>query len=208
VLVDDHEVVRVGLKTLLSRATQLQIVGEAASVAEAITEVTRLKPDIVLLDIRLPDGSGIDAGREILALSPDIKVLFLTSHTDDDTVLAAVMAGAHGYVLKEIDSKGLIDSIEKVVSGESILDPGIIQKVLSWMKGQAVPGNFVKRDPLSPQEERVLALVAEGKTNKEIASELDLSDKTVKNYLSNIFSKLEISRRSQAAAFFAKRSSH
>jgi two-component system, NarL family, response regulator DevR len=156
----------------------------------------------------LPDGSGVEACREIIDVCPDSRVVFLTSYADDDSILAAVLAGAQGYVLKEIDSSALIGAIQAVSAGQSILDPIVAQKALTWIRGFE-SGRMAAMDtePLSPQEERVLALVAEGKTNKEIAAALRLSDKTVKNYLANMFQKLHITRRTQAAAFFIKRQS-
>ncbi|MGQ0667935.1 MAG: response regulator transcription factor [Nitrospiraceae bacterium] len=204
-LVDDHEVIRVGLRTVLNQQHGLKVAGEAATMADAIRQAQKLKPDLILMDIRLPDGSGIDACREILTAQPDTRVIFLTSYSDDDSVLAAVLAGAHGYVLKEINSAGLIDAVHKVANGQSILDPTVTARALAWLrelkKGVRVPGT----DRLSPQEERVVMLVAEGRTNKEIAATLELSDRTVKNYLANVFQKLHITRRAQAAAFFLTR---
>lgn len=204
-LVDDHEVIRVGLRTVLSQNHGLMVVGEAASMADAIGQAKKIKPDLVLMDVRLPDGSGIDACREILANRSDTKVIFLTSYSNDDSLLAAVLAGAQGYVLKEINSTALIDAIDKVANGQSILDSAVTDRALAWLRGlkngERVPGT----ERLSPQEERVLMLVAEGRTNKEIAVALELSDKTVKNYLANIFQKLRITRRAQAAAFFHRR---
>lgn len=206
-LVDDHEVVRVGLRTLLSEHQDLRIVGEAGTMADSIREAVRLKPDIVLMDARLPDGSGVEACREIMSSCPNTRVIFLTSYADDDSVLAAVLAGAHGYVLKEIDSSALVGAIQAVAEGQSILDSTITERALDWIKGADRTRLRGGIDQLSPQEERVLALVAEGRTNKEIAASLQLSDKTVKNYLSNIFQKLHITRRAQAAAFFIRRKS-
>ncbi len=206
-LVDDHEVVRVGLRTLLNEHQDLRIVGEAGTMAESIRAAVRLKPDVVLMDARLPDGSGVAACREIVSSCPQTRVIFLTSYADDDSVLAAVLAGAHGYVLKEIDSSALIGAIQTVAEGQSILDPTITQRALDWIKSADRSRFRPEADQLSPQEERVLALVAEGRTNKEIGASLELSDKTVKNYLSNIFQKLHITRRAQAAAFFIRRKS-
>jgi DNA-binding NarL/FixJ family response regulator len=204
-LVDDHEVVRVGLRTVLSQEPNLVVAGEAVTLAQAIRQAQKVKPDVILMDVRLPDGSGIDACREILAARPDSRVVFLTSYSDDDSVLAAVLAGAHGYVLKEIDSRALIQALYTVASGQSILDPSVTARALGWVRslreGEQVEGT----ERLSSQEARVLALVPEGKTNKEIGAALGLSDKTVKNYLANVFQKLRITRRAQAAAFFLKR---
>jgi two-component system response regulator DevR len=205
-LVDDHKVVRSGLKVLLGGAAHIQVIGEADTMAAAVTEAAKLKPDIVLMDVRLPDGSGIDACREIRTARPETRVLFLTSFADDDAVFATIFAGADGYLLKEVDEEGLIRAIETVASGRSILDPVVTQHVLARMKAQSALATDQKGERLSPQEQKVLALVAEGQTNKEIAVALGLSDKTVRNYLSNIFQKLQVTRRSQAAAFYARRS--
>jgi DNA-binding NarL/FixJ family response regulator len=205
-LVDDHKVVRVGLRTLLGGTARIQVVGEADTMESAVTEAARLKPDVVLMDVRLPDGSGIEACREIRTAGPETRVLFLTSFADDDAVLATMFAGADGYLLKEIDEEGLIRAIETVAGGRSILDPALTKRMLVRMKALAEPTAASKHDELSPQEHKVLALVAEGQTNKEIAAALGLSDKTVRNYLSNIFQKLQVSRRSQAAAIYARRS--
>jgi len=204
-LVDDHEVVRVGLRAVLHNRQSITVVGEAGTKAAAVRAVKRLKPDIVLMDVRLPDGSGIEASREILDRHPTTRIIFLTSYAGDDSVLAAVLAGAHGYVLKDIDSSLLIRSIRSVANGQSILNPALIQRAVSWLKAEPVRASQVREQSLSPQEERVLALVAEGLTNKEIANTMQLSDKTVKNYLANMFQKLHISRRAQAATFFVKR---
>jgi two-component system, NarL family, response regulator DevR len=204
-LVDDHEVVRVGLRTVLSQNHNITVVGESPTRADSILKAEKLKPDVILMDVRLPDGSGVDACREILAARPETRVIFLTSYADDDSVLAAVVAGAHGYVLKEIDSVALIRAIHTVVEGQSILDPAVTERALGWMRSLLTGTKQPGTEPLSAQEERVVALVADGKTNKEIAAALGLSDKTVKNYLANVFQKLRITRRTQAAAFFTKR---
>ena len=204
-LVDDHDVVRVGLRTVLNQEHNLIVAGEAVTAAEAIRQAQKLKPDVILMDIRLPDGSGIDACREILAARPDTRVIFLTSYSDDDSVLAAVLAGAHGYLLKEIDSAAMIQALDTVGAGRSILDPAVTARALRWVRSLREGDQIPRTDQLSTQEGRVLALVAEGKTNKEIGAALELSDKTVKNYLANVFQKLRITRRAQAAAFFLKR---
>jgi DNA-binding NarL/FixJ family response regulator len=204
-LVDDHQVVRVGLRTVLHNNQGITVVGEAESKAGAMRAAKRLKPDVVLMDVRLPDGSGVEAAREILARSPKTGILFLTSYAENDSALAAVLAGAHGYVLKDIDAGLLIQSIHVVSNGQSILDPALTQRALEWIKAGPVQTGPARERSLAPQEERVLALVADGLTNKEIAAAMQLSDKTVKNYLANMFQKLRISRRAQAAAFFVKR---
>lgn len=203
-LVDDHEVVRVGLRTLLSRNPEMEIIGEAGNVAGAVEKAALLKPDVVLLDVRLPDGTGFDACRQIQKLPGDTRVLILTSFADEDTVLQSVAAGADGYMLKEADGEGLMNAIEQVAAGQSILDPAITRSVLSRVRQGNEPSAKDKLDILSVQERRVLSLVAEGKTNKEIAADMGLSDKTVKNYLANVMEKLQLHRRSQAAAFFAQ----
>ncbi|MEK7800137.1 MAG: response regulator transcription factor [Nitrospirota bacterium] len=204
-LVDDHEVIRMGLRTVLGQTQGVAVIGEAGTMAEAVQQAQRLKPDVILMDVRLPDGSGIDACREILGALPGTRVIFLTSYADDDSVLAAVLAGAHGYVLKEIDSPALLEAIRSVAKGQSILDSHVTERALRWLRGLHDLPATSGTDQLSSQEERVVALVAEGKTNKEIAVALGLSDKTVKNYLANVFRKLRITRRAQAAAFFVKR---
>ena len=204
-LVDDHEVVRVGLRTLLSRDAEVRIVGEAASAEEAVAQAARLKPEVALLDIRIPDHEGIAACTNIHEVSPETKVLFLTSYADDETVLAAILAGAQGYLLKEIEADTLLRAIRIVASGHSILDPVVTKRALEWLKGMSTSSVGSKLESLSPQEQAVVSHVSEGKTNKEIAAALNLSEKTVKNYLANVYQKLNISRRSQAAVFFAKR---
>ena len=204
-MVDDHEVVRVGLRTVLHNHYGITVVGEAGTKSAAVRAAKRLLPDIVLMDVRLPDGSGVEACRDILASHPTTRIIFLTSYANDDSVLAAVLAGAQGYVLKNIDSSLLIRSIRAVSNGQSILNPALTQRAVNWIKAWPAQARLVRGQSLSPQEERVLALVAEGLTNKEIAATMQLSDKTVKNYLANIFQKLHISRRAQAATFFVKR---
>ena len=199
-LVDDSEVVRMGLRALLSAEAALEIVGEASSVATAVEVSTRVKPEVLLLDLRLPDGNGFDACRQILKRLPDTRVLVLTSVVDDTLVDEAIRAGAHGYLLKEINSRGLVQAIFDVAAGKSILDPAVTARVMQLVKSGG--GRDTLAD-LSPQERRVLALIAEGKTNKEVGNDLGLSEKTVKNYLSNIFEKLHVSRRAQAAAIYA-----
>ena len=203
-LVDDHEVVRLGLRTLIGRDPSIQVVGEAGTMAAAVEECLRLMPDLVLMDVRLPDGSGVEACREIRSARPQTRVIFLTSYADEDAVLATIAAGADGYLLKEIDGEGLLRAIKTVVGGQSILDPAITQRVLRQMHSLSRVADDESPE-LSAQEQRVVALVAEGKTNKEIAAALGLSDKTVKNYLANIFQKLHVTRRSQAAAYFVRR---
>lgn len=201
-LVDDHEVTRLGLRTLLESCPVFEIAGEAASVTEALENAARLKPDLVLLDVRLADGSGIEVCRQLQRSDLNAKVLMLTSFADDNLVLDAIAAGADGYLLKEIHGERLIQAIQDVAAGRSILDPAVTRRVMSRISSPALLTSKNKLEVLSAQERRVVALVAEGKTNKEIGRELGLSDKTVKNYLSNAMEKLNLTRRSQAAAFF------
>jgi len=204
-LVDDHQIVRMGLRTLFNRAPDIKVVGEAGTAADALAAAMRLAPDVVLMDVRLTDGSGVDACREILAARADARVLFLTSYPEEDTVLAAVFAGAHGYLLKEIGGDTLVRAVRTVAGGQSILDTAAARAIVEKMQSLSAPGTAGEGKSLSPQEKRVLALVAQGSTNKEIAAALGLSDKTVKNYLGNIFQKLHVHRRSQAAVIYSRR---
>lgn len=201
-IVDDHEVVRLGLISLLQR--RFQVVGEAANVAEAVRMARQVQPDVVVMDIRLPDGSGVEACREIRGERPETKVIMLTSYPDDEAVYGSIMAGASGYLLKQTRGQSLAEAIERVARGESLLDPAITDKVLERMR-QMAKGESDELAQLSPQERKILLAIAEGKTNKEIAEEVFLSDKTVKNYVSSILSKLNLRRRSEAAAFIAER---
>jgi DNA-binding NarL/FixJ family response regulator len=207
-LVDDHEVVRMGLDTLFRRAGTVQVVGEADSVASAVVEAIRLRPDIVLLDLRLPDGSGIEACREILGTCPDTHVVFLTSFADENAVLSTTFAGAKGYLLKTIGGTALVQAIHAIAGGQSILDPAVTGSVLARMRSLSTMDANGQSVTLSPQERRILPLVADGKTNKEIAVALGLSDKTIKSYLSNIFEKLQLTSRTQVAAMFLKQHSN
>ncbi len=204
-LVDDHEVVREGLRALLSRREGFQIVGQAGSVAEAIAEAERTRPDIIVMDVRLPDGSGIEACREIREAMPETKVIILTSYADDDAVFASILAGASGYVLKQTRGRALADAIEAVARGESLLDPAVTQKVMERLRTANERRASDPLDALNEQEHKIIELIAEGKTNKEIAAEVFLSDKTVKNYVSSILTKLNLRRRSAAAAYIARR---
>ncbi len=204
VIVDDHEVVREGLRAMLSRHNDISVVGEAGTMKGAVVESCRLKPDVVLMDVRLPDGSGVDACRVIRDSCPATRVLFLSSYEDDEAVLAAVFGGASGYLLKHITAEGLMLAIHAVAQGQSILDPAITQPVLTRMRLQKEQASEPQRTALSAQQQRVLALIAEGKTNKEIGSSLELSDKTVKNYVRFIFQKMKVTRRGQAAALFIR----
>jgi two-component system, NarL family, response regulator DevR len=202
-LVDDHAIVRLGLRTVFERTDDIRVVGEAGGVKEAVDAASRLAPDLVLMDMRMPDGTGVDACREILAVMPETRVLFLTSYDDEEALFSAVFAGARGFLLKEIGGDALLAAVRAVAADQSILDSAATRAVLEKMKGLA--GSDAKErvvEALSSQEKRVLALVADGKTNKEIAAALGLSDKTVKNYLSTVFQKLQVGRRAHAAAIY------
>jgi DNA-binding NarL/FixJ family response regulator len=203
-LVDDHEVVRSGVKALLQATEDIIVSGEAATVREAVDEADRTRPDVVVMDVRLADGSGIEATREIRAKHPKTQVVMLTSFADDEALFASIMAGASGYVLKQVRSGELVRAIRTVGKGESLLDPAVTSAVLDRLR----KGKHLLKDErlarLSPQEERILSLVADGKTNREIGEELNLAEKTVKNYVSSILSKLEVARRAEAAAYLAR----
>lgn len=204
-LVDDHEVVRVGLRSLLSREPTIEVVGEAGTAAEAMAQAARLQPDVIIMDVRLPDRSGVEACREIRSTDPRVQIIMLTSHADEDAVFNSIMAGASGYLLKQVQGREVVRAVETVATGQSLLDPAVTQKVLEKVKRLATGRGAGEISQLSAQEQKVLALVSEGKTNREIARALGLSDKTVKNYLSHVFEKLHLSRRAEAAAFFARR---
>jgi len=206
-LVDDHEVVRQGLSAVISRRENFQVVAEAGTVADAIDAAERFRPDLIVMDVRLPDGSGIEACREIRAEHPEIRVVMLTSYPDEEAVLSAIVAGASGYLLKQVRARDLVSALEAVGRGESLLDPAVTEKVLERVRRIATSPDNDELAQLTQQEQKILLLVAEGKTNKEIAAEVFLSDKTVKNYVSSILSKLNLQRRAQAAAYVAKRQS-
>jgi DNA-binding NarL/FixJ family response regulator len=203
-VVDDHEVVRQGLVALLDRRPNFQVVAEAGTVEEALAQAHLHEPDIVIMDVRLPDGSGVEACREIRADLPDTRVVMLTSFPDDEAVLSAIVAGAAGYLLKQIRARDLIAGLEAVGRGESLLDPAVTERVLARVRQIASGEIHDELSGLTPQERKILMLVAEGMTNKEIAAEIFLSDKTVKNYVSSILAKLNLERRAQAAAFVAR----
>jgi len=203
-IVDDHEVVRQGLVALLDRREGFQVVAEAGTAAEAVEQARRFQPDIVVMDVRLPDGTGIEACREIRAELPATRVVMLTSYPDEEAVLSAIVAGAAGYLLKQIRARDLVAALEAVGRGESLLDPAVTAKVLDRVRRMATGEAADELSMLTSQERKILLLVAEGKTNKEIAADVFLSDKTVKNYVSSILSKLNLERRAQAAAFVAR----
>ena len=203
-IVDDHEVVRDGIKALLAEEEGLSVAAEAGGVREAIERAEWARPDVVVMDIRLPDGSGIDATREIRARLPNSQVLMLTTFADDEALFASIMAGAAGYVLKQVHSGDLVRAIRAVGAGQNLLDPTVTKAVLDRLrKGKHLLGDE-RLARLSTQEERILGEVAGGKTNREIGADLKLAEKTVKNYVSSILSKLEVARRAEAAAYLAR----
>ena len=202
VLVDDHEVVRQGLKVLIDSQDDLEVVGESGDVENATRQVGYHSPDVVVMDVRLPDGTGVEACREIRSRWPDVKVLMLTSYADEEALVSSIMAGASGYVLKRIDSEDLVDAVRRVGNGESLLDPNLTERLFARIRGDEPDDPLLAR--LSPQERKILDLIADGLTNRQIAESLFLAEKTVKNYVSNLLSKLEMSRRSEAAAYAAR----
>ena len=203
-LADDHQIVRMGLRTILAKSGDIQVVGEASNADDMLREVLRLQPDIVLLDVRMPGSSPFEACQSIVAQCKNTRVLFLTSFADDEIIFQAISAGADGYLLKDLEPTDLINAIRQVAEGKSILDPTVTRRVLGRFKTAAERANQTGLEVLSAQELRVIALVSQGKTNKEIGMEMGLSDKTVKNYLSNLLDKLKMTRRSQAAAFYVQ----
>ena len=206
ILVDDHEVVRVGLKPLLDRHPDFEVVGEASSAREAVEKTASLEPDVVVMDIRLPGTSGIDACDEIVKRFPDIRVLMLTSYAEDEMLFSAIRAGASGYVLKQIGSDGLVKAIEAVSSGAGLLDPAVTQRVFQEVRRAVREEEASAFADLSQQEKHVLQLVSEGKTNREIAKALFLGEGTVRNYVSSILSKLGVNNRAEAAAYAVEHS--
>lgn len=203
-LVDDHEVVRVGVRALIDRQPGMEVIGEAGTVREAVRQAEKLTPDVVVLDIRLPGGSGLDACREIKANRPETRIIILTSFPDDEVIFDAIASGADGYVLKQIGSRELIHALERVGRGESLLDPSVTAQVFAKMRDVRRQERAHAFAGLSGQEMQILAHVAEGETNKEIGLVLQLSEKTVRNYISIILSKLDLSSRAQAAAYAAR----
>jgi DNA-binding NarL/FixJ family response regulator len=200
-LVDDHEVVRLGLKSLLERHPQFEIVGEAASAREALEQVENNHPDVVVMDIRLPGTSGIEACEEITSRFPETRVLMLTSYAEDEMLFSAIRAGASGYILKQIGGEGLVRALEAVARGEALLDPAVTQRVFQEVRRAVKEEEASAFVHLSQQEKHVLLLVSEGRTNREIAKALFLGEGTVRNYVSSILSKLGVSNRAEAAAY-------
>lgn len=202
-LVDDHEIVRAGIRALLETAGGLKVVAEAGTVDDAVAGAAEVNPDVVVMDVRLAEESGIEATREIRSLCPETAVLMLTSFADDEALVASIVAGASGYVLKQIRGSDIVESIRSVAAGKSLIDPAITRSVMERLRsGKHLTGDE-RLDRLSPQEERVLTMIAQGKTNREIARVLGLAEKTVKNYVSSILLKLDVRRRAEAAAYLA-----
>jgi two-component system, NarL family, response regulator DevR len=198
-LLDDHEVVRDGLRALIEAEDGLTVVGEAGTAAEALARIPATCPEVAVLDVRLPDGNGVEVCREIRSRWPDVACLMLTSFADDEALFASIMAGAAGYVLKQVRGTDLVDAIRTVGSGESLLDPALTERVLDHLRNG--PQRDERMATLSHQERRILGLLAEGKTNRQIAHEMFLAEKTVKNYVSNLLGKLGMSRRTEAAVY-------
>jgi two-component system response regulator DevR len=204
-IVDDHAVVRIGLKTVLTNATGFRVVGEAGTVAESITLAAQARPDVVLMDVRLPDGSGVEACRRIKADNPDTRVVMLTSYQDEEAIVGSVMAGASGYLLKQADAERLIQAIRDAAAGESSLDPRAAGTLLTQFRELSAKQAEAELAGLTDRERRMLALIAEGYTNRAIGEVLHLSEKTVRNHVSQLLRKLGFQRRSQAAAWAGQR---
>lgn len=201
-LVDDHAVVRAGLRSVLETENDLEVVGEAGTMAEGVRRVGYDSPDLVIMDVRLPDGSGVEACREIRAQFPQVKVLMLTTFADEEALVAAILAGAAGYVLKRIDTRQLVESIRRVIAGESLLDSEMTATIFARLRGGHDQDPLLDR--LSDQERIIVHHIATGLTNRQIAEEMYLAEKTVKNYVSNVLTKLGMSRRTEAAAYVAR----
>jgi len=201
-LLDDHEVVRRGVGDLLQADGDIEVVGESASAAEATRRIPAVRPDVAILDVRLPDGSGIDVCRNVRSIDPNIKGLILTSYEDDEALFAAIMAGASGYVLKQIRGNDLVETVRLVASGQSLLDPAVTQRVLERIRNPVEEPKELRS--LTEQERRILAHIAEGLTNREIAGQMFLAEKTVKNYVSSLLAKLGLERRTQAAVLASR----
>ncbi len=201
-LLDDHEVVRRGLKDLLEGAGDLEVVGEASTAAEALARIPPTRPDVAVLDVRLPDGNGVEVCREVRTRHPEIQCLILTSFSDDEALFQAIMAGASGYLLKQVKGTDLVDAVRRVAAGQSLLDPAVTRRVLERLREPPEEDEALAR--LTEQERAILELIAEGLTNRQIAERVHLAEKTVKNYVSNLLAKLGMERRTQAAVYAAK----
>jgi two-component system, NarL family, response regulator DevR len=201
-LLDDHEIVRRGVKELLETEGDLEVVGEAGTAAEALARIPPTRPDVAVLDVRLPDGDGVQVCREIRSAHPEIQCLMLTSFADDEALFQAIMAGASGYVLKQIKGADVVEAVRSVAAGRSLLDPSVTARVLERLRKGSEEDELLAR--LSPQERNILRLIADGLTNRQIAEEVHLAEKTVKNYVSNLLAKLGMERRTQAAVYAAR----
>jgi two-component system response regulator DevR len=201
-ILDDHEMVREGIRSLLESDEELEVVGEAATAAEALSRIPLARPDVAILDVRLEDGNGVEVCREIRSAHPEISCLMLTSYADDEALYASVMAGAAGYVLKQIRGRDLVEDVKKVARGESLMDPRAVASVVERIAHP--PHAPLALAQLSPQERRLLDFIAEGLTNRQIAEAMFLSEKTVKNYMTGLLSKLNMSNRTEAAVFVTK----
>jgi DNA-binding NarL/FixJ family response regulator len=201
-LLDDHEIVREGLRALLGSQQDLEVVGEASTAEEALVRIPPLSPDVAVLDVRLPDGNGVSVCREVRSAQPEIRCLMLTSFADDEALFDAIMAGASGYVLKQIKGTDIVDAVRRVAAGESLLDPSATQRVLERIRNP--PEEDERLASLTPQERKILGFITDGLTNRQIADEMFLAEKTVKNYVSNLLAKLGMERRTQAAVFGAR----
>ena len=198
-LLDDHEVVRRGVRELLDAENDITVVGEADTAELALARIPPTRPDVALLDVRLPDGDGVEVCREIRSRQPDVACLMLTSFADDEALFQAIIAGASGYLLKQIRGTDIVDAVRRAAAGQSLLDPAVTESVLSRLREPPEEDERLAR--LTPQERRILALIADGLTNRQIAAEIHLAEKTVKNYVSNVLAKLGMERRTQAAVF-------
>lgn len=205
-LLDDHEIVRRGVRDLLEESGRIEVVGEAGTAAEALSRIPPTRPQVAVLDVRLPDGSGVEVCRDIRSRHPEIQCLMLTSFNDDEALFQAIMAGAAGFLLKQIKGPDIVDAIERVASGQSLLDPAVTARVLERLR--TPPEEDERLASLTGQERRVLELIAEGLTNRQIGERIHLAEKTVKNYVSNLLAKLGMERRTQAAVYAASLKEH
>jgi len=201
-LLDDHEIVRRGVRDLLESDPDIEVVGEAASVMQALDRIPLAQPDVAVLDVQLPDGSGVEVCREVRSQRPELACLMLTSFADDEAMFEAILAGASGYLLKQVRGSDIVDSVKRVADGQSLLDPALTARVIERLRRGPEEGERLK--DLTPQERRILSLLADGLTNRQIADEMFLAEKTVKNYVSNLLAKLGMERRTQAAVFISK----
>jgi two-component system response regulator DevR len=201
-LLDDHEVVRRGLKELFEAEDDLEVVGEAGTAVEAMSRVPSARPDVAVLDVRLPDGDGVEVCRDLRSAMPELKCLMLTSFADDEALFSAILAGASGYVLKQVKGSDLVSAVRRVATGGSLLDPALTSQVMNRLRGEQAEDERLSR--LTSQERNILHLIADGKTNRQIADELFLAEKTVKNYVSNLLSKMGFARRTEAAVYAAR----